>query len=135
MPKIDIFISVDSLNLSSKLLNYLTENSLVEDVFVLGRISTSINSDKFHHLPENLNINRSKDLLRIADNCKSDYALFVLAKSKIELHENALERLNSIAHSTGKSFIYCDYLEIKEENLLLTSGACGAIKEILVKNF
>ncbi|WKZ69304.1 MAG: glycosyltransferase family A protein [Melioribacteraceae bacterium] len=116
MPKLDICLFSNCLVNSPKLFDLLSNSNEINQVLILG------DRNSHENLPKNFIINEdissfynSADLNRIINKCKSEFVLFVLSESKIDLSENSLKRLLRIAESSNSVFLYSDYIEKKGE--------------------
>ena len=109
MPKVDIIISVDSLykSLSSEII----KNDQINNVYYFNGELQKTAKKNFKRL--NLSsLNSSEDLRLVTATCKSDYILFILSNTKVELLENTIDRFIYVAEQTRSPFVYSDYFEI-----------------------
>ncbi len=107
---IDVFLVSHGDEAIGKVVSELKASTCVNRVFVLDGETTQIPGaeiikEEFPFSTHSMN--------EIGSRCNADYTLLALNAASLEVGSFALERLVSVAESTGAAMVYADYLEIK----------------------
>ena len=132
MPKVDLFLTTATFSKSDGIIELITSNNLVENVFLLGGQFSSNLPDNYHHIPSFKNFYNTADLNELLNQSISDYSIFALTNSRIKFYRNMFERFIQIAVKTNSSILYSDYQEVRNGQLInhpLIDYQIGSIRD------
>jgi hypothetical protein len=95
-------------------LNYFINSSLVEHVYIVHD-REYVGSHLKCETIKSGSFTSGKTLNRMIDKIKTKYFLVVVQAQRIELGQNALERMISVAEQTQAGMVYADYYEINKD--------------------
>lgn len=109
--KITVFLPFSGNDFTSKTIEGLKNNNLVDKIFLLSqdgsqtgeniiKIDGLFTADTFKKISENLN---------------TDYLLFIINDTLIDFGQFAVERLFNLADTTGAGLVYSDYYDAKDD--------------------
>ncbi len=115
MNKIDCFIPLNYVSNNADFIVFLKNHSSVNRIGVVG------DSDESKDISEDIvagSFFKSDDIKAIIRSSTSEYILFVIRENHIDLGSFALERMISVADSTGAGMVYSDYSDKKDLKLV-----------------
>ena len=112
MPQLDCFIAYYNHEETTKLVNSISKNPLVNAVYILHPNEVSIANANWL---ETKKLFSTQSIRNIAQKASAKYTLLILQDSPTTLGQFALERLVQVAESTNAAMVYADYNE-KEGN-------------------
>jgi hypothetical protein len=112
--KVDCFFAFSNEVDSQKLVDQFRACYLVNQVFVLSKITVNLINCEQVIVHEYSSCSTIRHLAKLV---QSDYALLALGESIIELGQGAIERLVQVAEYTEAPMAYADYMEMKNSLL------------------
>ena len=95
-------------------LNHFIDSSLVEQVWI-AHDKEYVGSHLKCETMKSGSLTSGKTLNRLIEKIKTKYFLMIVQAQRIELGQNALERMLSVAEQTQAGMVYSDYYEISKD--------------------
>ena len=112
MPQLDCFIAFHSYEETTKLVNSISGNSLVNAVYILHPNEASIANANWLN---SKSLFSTESIRNISKKVSAKYTLLILQDSPTTFGQYALERLIQVAENTNAAMVYADYIEKEED--------------------
>lgn len=110
--KITLILPFNGESYAQELINETAKSGLLKQALALTN-QDGLNAPQGADLIKIESLFSSKTIDLIGKKAKGDYILFIIQSGKIELGYFAVERMISVAESTGAGMVYSDYYELK----------------------
>lgn len=114
MKKVDLIISSTSLENSNSLSKITSEQNFLDQALVYSTAEKEKNLSQIFFN----DLSSTESLKSVLSETKSEYLLFVLGFTKVEISEESIKRMLSVAELTSAGLIYSDYKEIRDNEIL-----------------
>ena len=114
MKKVDLIISSTSIESSNSLSKIVSKQNFFDRVLVYNAAEKEKKSSQFFFN----DLSSTESLESVLNETKSEYLLFVLGFTKVEITEESIKRMLYVAELTSAGLIYSDYKEIRENEIV-----------------